>query len=95
MSDRDLELKDFETRLADSRAEIDKMRIKRDEAEADARARYEAELDRIEREQQAAERRFEEMRRSDDESWHGFKEELERALKSLGDGLSKVRERLR
>lgn len=95
MTDRDLELKDFETRLADSRAEIDKMRIKADEAEADAKARYEAELDRIEREQEAAERRFEEMRRSDDHSWHGFKEEIERALESLGDGLSRVRDKLR
>ena len=95
MSDRDLELKDFETRLADSRAEIDKMRIKADEADADAKARYEAELDRIEREQEAAERRFAEMRDSDDRSRNGFKEELEQALETLGDGLSRVREKLR
>ena len=94
MSDRDLELRDFETRLADSRAEVDKMRIKADEAEADAKARYEAELDKIEREQQAAERKFEEMRRSDDASWQGLKGEFERALESLGDGLRRVREKL-
>ena len=95
MSDSDLDLRSFETRLADSRAEIDKMRIKAGEAEADAKARYEAELQKLENEQKAAEARLEEMRRSGESDWQGLKGEMERALESLGNGLARVRERLR
>lgn len=95
MSDRDLELRNFETRLADSRAEIDKMRIKADEAEASARARYQAELEKLENERKAVEARLEQMRQSGDDRWQGLRGEIERALETLGSGLARAREKLR
>jgi hypothetical protein len=93
MSMKDAYQQKLKARLEEWRAEMDKMRAKAEQAEADAKIEYEAQLRELEERRQEAEAKLEELRQSGDAAWEDMKYGLESAWDSLEQAMRRARER--
>jgi predicted nuclease with TOPRIM domain len=78
----------YQAKLDEWRAEIDKLSAKARQSSADARIRYQEEIEKLKKRRSDAETRLEEMRKSSGEAWRDLKggadnawDEVERAFK--------------
>jgi chromosome segregation ATPase len=93
MQDKDAYRRKLEARLAQWRAEIDKLEAKAREAGADARIRYETQIEEWRGKEQDARRRLEDLDRASGEAWKDLKAGLEKAWDDLGRAAKTAAER--
>lgn len=93
MSTKDAYQQKLEAKLREWNAEIERMQAKAEQAEADARVRYQSEIRRLEEERARAEAKLEELRQSSDEAWDELKHGMENAWASLEDAMKRARDK--
>jgi len=87
MSMRETYIQKLQAQLREWDAEIDRMKAKADQAEADMRAQYEAQIKEMQGKQQAAWEKLEEMRQASDSAWEDLKAGMEIARDAFGNAV--------
>jgi len=85
----------LQARLDEWKAEIDKLKAKADGGEADARLRYEKEIDNLQKKQAEAREKLEELRKAGDDAWEDLKAGMENVWSSLEDAIGKATARFK
>jgi multidrug resistance efflux pump len=87
--------KKFQAQLDEWRAEIDKLRAKAEQADADARIRYQKEIDQLRAMQDDAVSKLERLRRASDDAWLDVKIGLDNAWESFNTALKSAAARFK
>jgi len=95
MSQRDQYIEKAKARLDQWNAEIDKLEAKADEAEADAKVRYQQQLQELRRYRDDAEKRIKDLQQAGDDAWRDLKTGFDQAWDSIGDAFERARARFR
>lgn len=95
MSQRDEYIEKAKARLDQWNAEIDKLKAKADEAEADAKVRYQQQLQELRRHRDEAEKRIKDLQQAGDDAWMDLKTGFDKAWDSIGDAFERARARFR
>lgn len=90
MARRDEYLEKFKSQLDQWNAELAKLEAKANEAQADARLRYESEIEELRQRREEARERMKELERAGEDAWDGFRENAEKAWKDLDEGFRKA-----
>jgi hypothetical protein len=88
-------LKKIETALDDWGREIDKLRVKAEKAEKEARGIYKEQLNVLRSRQEVALERFRELREAGANDWGKFKSGTEESVKDLKKSVENAIEKLR
>ena len=88
-------LKKIETALDDWGREIDKLRVKAEKAEKEARGIYKEQLNVLRSRQEVALERFRELREAGANDWGKFKSGVEESVKDLRKAVENAIEKLR
>lgn len=95
MSDKAAYEKKFKAQLDEWRAEIDRLKALAEQADADARIKYKAQIEELRRMQDDAVSRMEELRRASDDAWLDLKTGMDNAWKSFETALKSAASRFR
>jgi len=95
MSMKDAYIQKLEARMREWQADMDKMRAKADQAEADARADYEKQIKELQTRQEEAQQKLEELRQAGDDAWHDLKAGIESAWDTMGEAMRSAMSRFR
>lgn len=76
------------------RSEMDRLKAKASEADADARIEYEKQMDNLKEKQKEAAARLNELRDAGSEAWDEMKSGVEKAARELGDAFASATEKL-
>lgn len=77
----------IQARLNEWDAEIEKLTAQADEAGADAKIRYEKQVDDLKKRQKEAQLKLDDMRKAGEDAWDDMKAGVEDAWKSLEKGI--------
>jgi hypothetical protein len=83
MENRDAYTKKAEALVKEWTAEMEKLKAKAQQAEADAQIKYEKELDELGRKKKAVEQKIEEVKSSTEAAWTDLKQGLDEAFSDL------------
>lgn len=95
MSNRDHYIEKAKARIAQWNAEIDKMTAKVDEAEADAKIKYQKQLDAARKQRDAAKAKLEEIREATDDAWDDMKAGFDKAWDSISGAFDSAMSRFK
>jgi len=87
MSMRQAYIDKIQARLNEWDAEIEKLTAQADEAGADAKIRYEKQVDDLKKRQKEAQLKLDDMRKAGEDAWDDMKAGVEDAWKSLEKGI--------
>ncbi|QIT54715.1 hypothetical protein HC341_05470 [Aquisalimonas sp. 2447] len=90
MAKRDEYLEKFKAQLDQWNAELARLEAKAQEAQADARLRYEAEIEELRQRREEARERMKEMERAGEDVWDDFRKRAEKAWNELDEGFRKA-----
>ena len=79
MSERDQYIEKTKARIYQWNAEIDKIKAQLDEAEADAKIKYQKQLDEMRTQRNEAEAKLKEMRAASNDAWDDMKSGFDKA----------------
>lgn len=79
MSMKQAYVQNVQTRLNQWDAEVEKLMIRADQAEADARQKYEEQIDDIRQRQADAQAQLDDMRKASEDAWEDMKQGVEDA----------------
>jgi predicted nucleic acid-binding Zn-ribbon protein len=94
MSEKDQYAKKAKAKIDEWNADIDKMKVKMDAAEADAKIEYQQQLDEMRAQRDEAEAKLKEVREAGDEAWDDMKAGVDKAWSSISDAFERARSRL-
>ena len=95
MSDREQYVEKAKARLEQWNAEIDKLRAKADEAEADAKIAYRKQIDDLRDRRDEAEAKLKEMTEAGDGAWSDMKAGFDKAWDGMAEAFDKALSRFR
>jgi hypothetical protein len=95
MSNKDAYQQKLEAKLDEWRAEIDKLRAKGRQADADAQIQLDRQVEDLEKRQEAARRKLEELRSTSEDAWQDLKSGIEKAWDDLGNAVRSAVDRYR
>lgn len=87
MSDRDAYVQKMKAKLDEWNAEIDRLAAKASQAQADARLKYNEEIDNLKKQREEADRRMRELQSSSEEAWNSVREGMEAAWDRMNNAL--------
>jgi chromosome segregation ATPase len=90
MSAKDAYEKKLKGRLAEWRADIDKLKAKADQAEGDSQLAYYKEIEKLRAQQDNVRDKLEDLRDAGDSAWEDVKLGVEKAWTDLSDSTSKA-----
>ncbi|SEO67802.1 hypothetical protein [Aquisalimonas asiatica] len=90
MARRDEYVEKFKAQLDQWNAELAKLEAKANEAQADARLRYESEIEELRQRREEARERMKELEQAGEEAWDDFRKNAEKAWKDLDEGFRKA-----
>ena len=93
MSEKEAYEKKLQAKLDAWSAEIDKLKAKGDEVEADLQVEYNRQLQDMRAMRDAAEQKLRELRASSDDAWEDFKVGIDRAWDEIANALRTARSR--
>lgn len=79
--------KKVQAQLDEWSAEMNKLKAKAEQADADARLELNDEIDELEAKRKAAEEKFEELKSAGDDAWEDVKQGIDVATGALGSSL--------
>ncbi|MCL7419449.1 MAG: coiled coil domain-containing protein [Methylobacter sp.] len=88
MKQREVYEHKLQTQLDEWNAAIDQLKVRADQAEADAKVEYDKHIDELRQKQQIALSKLEELRQAGDEAWENLKADVEAASNSLGESVN-------
>lgn len=83
MTNKEAYEKKLQARMDQWKAEIDRLKAQAAEAQADAQLAYNKQIEQLHSQQQEAQSKFDELRRSGDDAWQDLKGGVESAWDSL------------
>ncbi len=83
MNDRKLHIEKYQAKLAEWKADLDKLKAKAEGSSADAKLRANKNIHTLEKKTEAAKKKLAELRESSDDAWDKVKDGAEDAWKSL------------
>lgn len=95
MSMKDTYVQKLEAQLREWEADIDKMKAKADQAEADLQARYEEQIKDLQERRHAARQKLDELREASDSAWEDLKAGTEMARDAFGEAVRSALARFR
>jgi len=93
MNDKQAYEKKLQARLDEWSAEIDRLKARAKDLEADAQLEYNKRIEDIQSMQQAAREKLEELRKSGDDAWEDLKGGVDEAWTRLEEAFLKARSR--
>jgi len=85
----------LQAQLDEWKADIDKLKAKANEADADAQIEYYNQIDKLRAMQEAARNKLAELKTSGDDAWEDLKVGIENAWDSLGNALKSAKSRFK
>lgn len=85
----------IEAQLIERRADIDKMKAKADQAEADVKLEYYKQIETLLEKQDAAQKKLKELKEAGGAAWEDLKAGIELALDSLGEAVKSANSRFK
>lgn len=95
MSNKDAYAKKIEAKLEQWSAELDGLKARAKEADADARIELNNEIDNLKVKKRAAEDKLQEFRSAGEDAWEDLKHGMEGALAALDKAVSSARSRFK
>ncbi|GGD78675.1 coiled coil domain-containing protein [Lacimicrobium alkaliphilum] len=95
MSEKEAYQKKLQAQLDEWNSEIDKLRAKADQAEADAQLEYYQQIETLREKQQESSRKLEELKAASDDAWQDMKAGIDSAWDSLGRSLESAKSRFK
>ncbi len=95
MVDKSEYIEKAKARLDQWNAEIEKLKAKADEAEADAKVGYQKQIEEIRAQRDEAEKKMKEMQAASGDAWHEMKAGLDKAWDDLGKAFQNAMARFR
>lgn len=95
MSKKDAYERKLQAQLDEWSAEIDRLKAKAEGASADAQIRYHKEIEGLQQQKEAANRKLSELRDASEGAWEDMKSGLDEAWKSLADSVKAASARFR
>ena len=85
----------LQAQLDQWKADIDKLKAKANEADADAKIEYYNQIDKLQAMQETARNKLTELKESGDDAWDDLKAGIESAWDSLGNALKSAKSRFK
>lgn len=85
----------LQAQLDEWKADIDKLKAKANEADADAQIEYYNQIDELRAMQETARNKLTELKESSDDAWEDLKAGIESARTSLGNALKSAKSRFK
>ncbi len=95
MSMKDAYQQKLEVQLEEWKADIDKMKAKADQADADVKIEYHDRIEDLQLKQEAAQEKLKELREAGEGAWEDLKTGVELAWTSLGEAVKSVKSRFK
>ncbi|MCB2216545.1 MAG: coiled coil domain-containing protein [Desulfobulbaceae bacterium] len=95
MSMKDAYQQKIEAQLDEWKAEIEKMKARAKDADADGQLEYYKQIDELRMKQEAAREKLSELKRAGEDAWEDLKSGMELAWDSLGDAMKSARSRFK
>lgn len=92
---RDAYLEKLHAKIDEWNADIDKLKAKKAQVEADARIEYEQQIDALKSKRREIEGKLAELKQSGEEAWGDFKAGLDIALDSMNEAVKSAMSRFR
>ena len=91
MADKDAYVQKLHAKLDEWNAEIDKLKVKADKAEADSRAEYKQQVENLQNKREDAEKKLREIREASEGAWEDLKTGVQGAWDSMEAALKSAR----
>jgi len=88
---RDAYVQGLKAKLNEWNAEIDKLRAKADQAEAETKIKYHKHLDELKEKRKGVENKIAELQKTGESAWENLKQGVEKSWENLKESLSKVK----
>jgi len=95
MTDKNLYMEKAKARLEQWNAEIDKMKAKAHEAEADAKIKYQEQIEEMRKHRDEAELKMQEIAAANEDAWKDMKAGFDKAWDGVSDAFSKAMSRFK
>lgn len=95
MSMKEAYQKKLEAQLDEWSAEIDKLNVKADKAQADAKLEYYKQIEELRSMQEVASSKLTELKEASDDAWEDLKIGMDRAWSKLGNALKSANSRFK
>jgi predicted nucleic acid-binding Zn-ribbon protein len=89
--ERDAYVEKLKGKLNEWNAEIDRLKAKAEQAEAESKIRYSRQLNDLKEKRRELESKIAELQKSGESAWENLKEGVEKAWESLKEGLAKAK----
>lgn len=95
MSEKDAYVQKLHVKIDEWNAEIDKLKARADEAEAESRIEYQKQLENLQEKRRAAEKKLAEVRQAGEDAWQDLKSGVQGALDSMEEAIKSARTRFK
>jgi len=95
MSTKDAYQQKLEAQLREWQADIDKLKARADQADADRKIAYDNEIDSLQQKQQALRQKLEQLRSSGEDAWEELRSGAEKAWKDMDNAFKSALTRFR
>lgn len=95
MDKRDVYEKKMKEKLDQWRDRIDELKVKADQAEAEAKIEYHQQIDKLRAMQRASEEKMRKLRTAGDDAWEDLKAGMDMAWESLGEAVRSAASRFK
>jgi uncharacterized coiled-coil DUF342 family protein len=95
MVDKDADVQKMQAKLDEWNAEIDKLKAKAAQAEADSRVEYQKQIQNLQEKRQGAEKKLAEVRQAGESAWQDLKAGAQSAWDAMEDAIKSARSRFK
>ena len=95
MADKDVYIQKMQAKLDEWNAEIDKLKAKAAQVQADSRVEYQKQIQNLQEKRQGAEKKLAEVRQAGESAWQDLKAGAQSAWDALEDALKSARSRFK
>lgn len=95
MSQKDAYIQKLQAKLDEWNTEIDKLKAKADQAEADAKLEYYERIEKLREQQDGAREKLETLRQAGDDAWEDLKAGIESAWNDLSEAIKSASSRFK
>ena len=95
MVDKDAYVQKMQAKLDEWNAEIDKLKAKAAQVEADSRVEYQKQIQNLQEKRQGAEKKLAEVRQAGESAWQDLKAGAQSAWDAMEDALKSARSRFK
>jgi len=94
-SQKDKYVEKLHTKLDEWNAEIDKLKVKADKAEADSRIEYQKQIKNLQQKRQEAEKKLADLRSAGKDAWEDLKSGVQQAWDSMEEAVKSARSKFK